>query len=134
MLGEAGGPAGLRLPEGGVESQEVLRALRGLVHSWLMIWDGEVVGLCSYMGRIEEGAVEIGYGVAPARRRLGHATLAVSALIRAASDDPRLRRLTAETAVGNAASQIVLSRNGFQQTGHRLDPDDGELILWSLDL
>ncbi len=62
------------------------------------------------------------------------ATLAVSALIRAASDDPRLRRLTAETAVGNAASQIVLSRNGFQQTGHRLDPDDGELILWSLDL
>lgn len=134
MLGEADSPVGLRLPEGGVESQEVLRALRGLDHSWLMVWDSEVVGLCSYMCPIEDGVVEIGYGVAPARRRLGHATLAVSAMVRAASEDPRLRRLTAETAVANAASQIVLSRNGFQQTGHRLDPQDGELIIWGLDL
>ena len=49
------------------------------------VWDAEVVGLTSYMGEVEDGAVEIGYGVAPQRRGLGHATLAVAALVEGAS-------------------------------------------------
>src|SRR5579862_3209407 len=81
--------------------------------SWLMVVDDEVVGLCSYKTPpTAEGLVEIGYGIAPQRRRLGYATQAAGLLIEAARNDERVRALTAETALANLASQRVLEING----------------------
>jgi RimJ/RimL family protein N-acetyltransferase len=76
-----------------------------------------------------DGAIEIGYSVAASRRRRGHASAAVSAMIECT---PALgaRSLTAATAFDNLASQRVLERNGFACVGTRSDPDDGPLRLW----
>jgi RimJ/RimL family protein N-acetyltransferase len=137
VLGEAPRPDGLQLPEGGVESPGVLRWLRrGLADAaipscWLIVAAGEVVGLCSFKGAPDAGGfVEIGYGVCAERRRRGHAAAAVACLVGQVRRQSGLAGLTAETAVDNAASERVLEANGFNRTGARADPEDGDLIVW----
>ena len=101
----------------------------------MMVAGGEVVGLCSYKGPPDEqGKVEIGYGVAAKRRRLGHATAAAALLVAEALADPRVRRLVAETALSNLASQRVAQANGFIRTGTSHDADEGEMVVWTLEL
>jgi RimJ/RimL family protein N-acetyltransferase len=140
MLGEGEAPDGLRLPPGGVDARWVLKWLRRSLPSlggrggWLMGANGEVVGLCGYkVPPRADGDVEIGYSVAPARRRVGHATRAVALLIDAARLDDRVRALTAETALANLPSQRVLAANGFIQAGRGMDDDEGETIVWRLE-
>jgi len=137
MLGEAEAPDSLVLPPDGIDEPWVYRWLRGNLAvlgpatSWLMTADGEVVGLCSFKAAPDaEGFAEIGYGVAPERRRLGHATRGVALLIEAASRQRQVHGLTAATALTNEPSQRVLEVNGFIQTGRGVDPDEGEMILW----
>jgi RimJ/RimL family protein N-acetyltransferase len=143
MLGEAEGPSGLALPPGGVDDVAILILLRrtaaklrdrNVAGSWLIVSDGEVVGLCGFKTVPDKGVVEIGYGVATSHRGCGHATRAVAALILEASRDPEIGALKAETAVANIASQHVLERNGFVKSGTRTDPEDGDLIVWSRTL
>lgn len=141
LLGERVAPDDLRLPPGGLDRPEVLRWLRqtlptlGGHGSWLMVADGEVVGGCGYKRPPSAaGDAEIGYGVAPARRRRGFAARAGRLIVEAARSDPRVRALTAETAVGNVASQRVLATNGFFKVGRGHDDDEGETILWRLPL
>lgn len=144
MLGEGPGGCGLRLPPGGVDAPEILSLLRdvgaalrdqGQTSMWMIVADDEVVGLCGYKGLIDpDGTVEIGYGVAAGRRRQGHATAAITHMVAAAATDPQIRRLVAESAVGNDASRRVLAHAGFASTGRRTDPEEGELDLWRLDL
>jgi RimJ/RimL family protein N-acetyltransferase len=141
MLGEAAPPDDLRLPPGHVDEPWVLKWLRrtlqklGGYGSWLMVVDGEVVGMCSYKcPPTAKGDVEIGYGVAPQRRRLGYAARAAALIIAAARQDSRVRAITAETAVANLPSQRVLETNGFRQTGRNTDDDEGEMIVWRLEL
>ncbi len=133
-------PGGLALPPGGVEDPGVLAYLRGLSARLrgtavgavrLMIADGEVVGTCGFKAPPgPAGELEIGYGVAAARRRRGHATRAVAALVAQAAAVPGVRAVTAETNLDNLSSQRVLAANGFARAGTRHDPQDGELILW----
>ena len=141
MLGEADAPDDLRLPPGGLDAPWVFKWLRrtlptlGGYGSWLMVAGGEVVGLCSYKRAPgADGVIEVGYGVAPERRRLGHATRAAALLLAAARQDPRVRAVTAETALANLPSQRVLEANGFVQTGRSTDDDEGETIVWGLEL
>jgi RimJ/RimL family protein N-acetyltransferase len=141
MLGEAEGPEGLRLPEGGVDTPLILRWVRrtlpklGDRGAWMMVAGGEVVGLCSYKWPpTAAGDVEIGYGVAPAHRRFGYATQAAGLILDAARSDERVRAITAETALTNRPSQRVLEANGFIQTGRGMDDEEGETILWRLEL
>jgi RimJ/RimL family protein N-acetyltransferase len=141
MLGEPGEPTGLTLPPAGIDQDWVLRWLRrtlptlGGRGSWLMIDAGEVVGMISYKRPPDgEGVAEIGYGVAPERRRRGHATRAVSLMLEAAREDARIKALTAETALANVGSQRVLITNGFSDVGRSHDDDEGETIVWRLAL
>ena len=141
MLGESPSPDRLGLPPGGIDEAWVLRWLRrnlasfGQPGNWLVVAEGEAVGLCGYKtAPSADGAVEIGYGVAATRRRLGHATRAVELAIRAARSDPRIRRLVAETALANLPSQRVLEVNGFAKTGTSVDADEGEMIVWTLEV
>ncbi|MGA8534115.1 MAG: GNAT family N-acetyltransferase [Candidatus Tumulicola sp.] len=130
----------LTLPPEGIDDPATLIQIRKMVRRleeancagrWMIVSRGEVVGLCSYKVPPKDGRAEIGYGVAEKRRRLGHATRAVAAVIRVAETDPQVRILTAETSINNAASLRVLEKNGFCRVGTRFDPEDGELILWS---
>ena len=141
MLGEADAPDSLRLPPGGVDTPPILRWLRRTLPKlggngmWLMVAGGEVVGTCGYKWPpTQEGVVEVGYGVASARRGLGYAGEASRLIIEAARLDPRVRALVAETAVGNVISQRVLVANGFFKTGRGYDDEEGEMVRWRLDL
>jgi RimJ/RimL family protein N-acetyltransferase len=127
---------GVRQPPGGVEEAPVLVHIRRMraqypAGHWMMVVDSEVVGLCGIKAPpSRDGEVEIGYGVAASRRRLGHATAAIAALIENARREPSIATIIACTAVDNLASQGVLERNGFARAGRRPDPDDGEVIVW----
>ena len=139
----AGAPAqydSLTLPPGGVEEVHILKYLRRVAGelrearctaAWMMVAAGVIVGLCSYkMPPRPAGDVEIGYGVAASRRRRGHATRAVAAIVAFAAADPQVKILTAETAAANMPSQRVLECNGFVQTGSRVDTEDGPVLTW----
>jgi RimJ/RimL family protein N-acetyltransferase len=136
---------GLSLPPGGVDGIAVLAHVRaiagtllqqwGRTASWMIVANGEVVGLCGYKHPPIDGAVEIGYGVAASRRRLGHASGAVAAILAGARLDPSVRHILADTAVENIASQGVLKKNGFERVGTHVDPHYGEaLIRWRVDV
>ncbi len=142
MLGHGPGGGGLTVPPDGVDTPEtlgVVRAIRsrlalaGVQGSWMMVAHGEVVGLCGYLRPPCEGEAEIGYGVAPRRRRLGHATRAVAAMA-AAARSAGLLALTARTVPANGPSQKALVANGFVEIGRAVDPEDGEVIAWRLEL
>ncbi len=140
MLGGEPRSPGLRLPPGGVDERATLEIVRRMADAlrathdrgaWMMVADGEVVGLCSYVRAPNaEGEVEIGYGVAASRRNLGHATRAVSAMLDAAAEDPKVKTVVAVTASANTASQRPLERNGFVKAGLDVHPEDGEVIRW----
>jgi RimJ/RimL family protein N-acetyltransferase len=78
----------------------------------------------------EEGAVEIGYAIAPAWEGRGIATAAVAALLEQAWADPRVRRVRAHTLPGPNGSIRVLAKNGFYRDGENLDGDVG--VVWRL--
>jgi RimJ/RimL family protein N-acetyltransferase len=133
----------LRAPPGGIEDPAVLPIVRrmtarlraaGCHGSFLMVQDKEVVGTCGYKWPPANRKVEIGHGVAASRRRLGHATRGLAALVAWARSDPAVDWLTAETAVGNVVSQRVLAANGFVSVGSRYDREDGDLFLWRTEV
>ena len=143
LLGEGPVPASPpRICDGGVAPAEVVELIRGVAAknraalggdvAWLVVAQGEAVGMISFTRPHDGRRPEIGYGIADSRQGRGHATAAVAALlpiVRAAGFDG----LTAETGMGNRPSQIVLERNGFVRTGERTDPEDGDLYLWAID-
>jgi RimJ/RimL family protein N-acetyltransferase len=139
MLGRSQARPLLTLPPGGVDSEENLRIIRAMnaallqAHdrgAWMIVHNREVVGLCGYLWPPTAGEVEIGFGIAASRRKRGHATAAVSAMIRAARDDPSVGVLVARTSPTNSASQRVLERNDFTRAGISSDGVDGEMIRW----
>jgi [ribosomal protein S5]-alanine N-acetyltransferase len=72
----------------------------------------------------ESGSVEIGYGTYPTFQRQGYMTEIVGGLLAWAAQQPGIRRVEAETAVENVASQKVLEANGFTLFDRRED------MLW----
>lgn len=139
------GPAsfdGLMQPQGGVDTPDVITLLQGIANDhraheahgmWLIVQGREVAGLCGYLARPNQGSVEIGYGIAASCRRRGLATQAVAELVRQAARDG-ISILRAATVPSNLASQRVLECNGFCRHGTRVDPEDGELLEWSLQV
>lgn len=76
--------------------------------------DGLVVGDCGTRGGPDsDGAVEIGYGLAPAARGAGLATDAVRALLGWLRTQPGVTAVRAEVELGNAPSRRLLERLGF---------------------
>jgi RimJ/RimL family protein N-acetyltransferase len=140
MLGGRPSRLDLLLPEGGVAEAATLRIVHATMlrvlatHGWgvwLIVVGNEIVGLCSYKCAPNyEGEVEIGFGIAPSRRNRGYATEALRSLIAIARDDPPVKSLRAETAIGNLHSRRVLERNGFVRTGTAISSEDGAIVLW----
>jgi [ribosomal protein S5]-alanine N-acetyltransferase len=74
---------------------------------------GAVVGGAGFKGPPEGGETEIGYNIVPSRQRDGYATEAVRTLLSIAWAHPQARSVTANTDLGNVASQRVLEKAGF---------------------
>jgi RimJ/RimL family protein N-acetyltransferase len=133
-------PRNLRVvPDGTIAPPDVLEMLSKLADeirpcfapsAWLIVGEDEVVGLCSIVRVPQGGDIHIGYGVAPARQGRGYTSRAIGELLSWGRADPRVVQISAETGVGNIASQRVLERNGFIRIGERVDMEDGPLICW----
>jgi RimJ/RimL family protein N-acetyltransferase len=137
LLGRA--PGNYSLADTPIAPPEVIRMLGDLAAkisagfspaSWLIVEDGEVVGLCSITRPPENGTIDIGYGIAPSRQKRGIAARAIREVVIWARESSQVSALTAETGIANIASQQVLSRNGFLRVGERVDDEDGPLICW----
>jgi ribosomal-protein-alanine N-acetyltransferase len=90
------------------------------------------VGMLGATSQVDaNGAIEIGYGFGVAGR--GFASEAVEALVTKLLSSASIVAITANTAVGNLASQRVLEKNGFRQTGTSSNEEDGDLLVWMRD-
>ncbi|MDA1368466.1 GNAT family N-acetyltransferase [Glycomyces algeriensis] len=78
---------------------------------------GLVVGSLGLFWPPTDGAVELGYGVAPSRRGRGYASEAVRALTAHAFTAPEVRAVFAHVEPSNPASVRVLEKAGFTPTG-----------------
>lgn len=92
-----------------------------------------VVGFGGYKGPPVDGEVEIGYSIAPAHRRRGHATAAVAQLVAHAAARA-VSAVSAHTLAEENASTRILDRAGFAMTGAVADDELGEIWRWELRL
>jgi RimJ/RimL family protein N-acetyltransferase len=93
-----------------------------------------VIGSIGFHGPPDEsGRVEVGYRVDPDHRRQGVATEVVRSLFDWANREHGVTRFRAATAPDNLASQAVLARFGFRQTGLQMDEVDGLELVFELD-
>ncbi|MEP7098863.1 MAG: GNAT family protein [Burkholderiales bacterium] len=104
----------------------------GVLSTRLYVLDGEriVVGSGGVKAPpLDDGEVEIGYGMAPAWQGKGLATRAArdltdEALAHGAS------KVSAFTTPDNIASWKLLQRIGYRRDGETMDPDDGLVWRW----
>lgn len=98
------------------------------MHLFIRAADRALVGGGGYHGPPgTDGAVTIGYGIAPEHQGRGYATEGARALIAWAFAQPGLRRIIADCDPHNAASIRVLEKLGMA----RLPPTNG-LLNWEL--
>ena len=90
----------------------------------------QLVGSGGFAGPPEDGVVEIGYEIAPAFRRLGHATAATEALVQLAVRTGVVDEVIAHTLPVDEGSPGVLRAAGFQRSEVIHDPEHGEIIRW----
>jgi len=95
------------------------------LHPWFTYWlivinqENTGAGMVGFKGAPDNiGSVEIGYGIDPIFQRLGYMSEAVQAMVTWAFEHQECFRITATgVLVDNLASQKVLLRNGFIETG-----------------
>lgn len=108
----------------------------GSVTEWgphLFFDDGALAGNGGWKGPPAEGMAELGYAVAPSRQRREIATAVVRELVERARR-AGLRAVTAHTLAEENAAAKVLQRCGFTRTAELIDPDDGPVWRWELQI
>lgn len=98
--------------------------------------DGALVGFGGFKGPPTDGAVELGYAIAPARQGRGLATAATRILVERARE-AGVTEVVAHTLATPNASTAVLTRCGFTNVAATTDPDagvDGDVWRWELAL
>lgn len=100
---------------------------------FIALRDGPIIGTCGCKGPPEDdGAVEIGYGIATSHWRQGFASEAIHEFLSWVFADPRVRLIRAHTRTGDPASGGVLRRNGFAFVMSIDDPSDGRVDRYEL--
>jgi [ribosomal protein S5]-alanine N-acetyltransferase len=118
-----------------------IREREGVAQIWgacavILRETSEMIGHAGYhlppgnedIDRWAPGAVEIGYTIFEAHRRLGYASEAVRALVDWARTQG-VNAVLATTAEDNLASRTVLQRSGFTHRG-QIDGDEGIEDVW----
>ncbi|MEM7591658.1 MAG: GNAT family N-acetyltransferase [Cyanobacteria bacterium P01_A01_bin.83] len=97
----------------------------------LIVVDKLIVGMCSFKNLpTVDGKVEIGYGIIPSQQKRGFATQAVKLLLEEAFSVAEIKAIIAYTDSLNISSQRVLEKNDFSKVGSKVDPEDGEVLVW----
>jgi RimJ/RimL family protein N-acetyltransferase len=106
---------------------------------WLVravVREGEMIGHAGFHGPPginaigAPGALEIGYSIFPPHRRQGYGSETAESLIEWAHRERAIRHFVASVAPGNDASLGLVGKLGFEQTGSRVDDEDGlELVF-----
>jgi RimJ/RimL family protein N-acetyltransferase len=108
---------------------------------WLVravVRDGEMIGHAGFHGPPgvnaikAPDAVEIGYTIFPPHRRQGFAAEAARALLDWAARAHAIGHFVASVAPENDPSLRLVRGLGFEQTGRRIDADDGEELVFEL--
>lgn len=98
------------------------------MHLVIHTGDRAIVGCAGLMGRpTPEGAVEVGYGIAPPYQGQGYATEATRALVEWSFAQPSIRRVIASCLKENKGSIRVIEKTGFQP----LPPSD-KYLNWEI--
>jgi RimJ/RimL family protein N-acetyltransferase len=100
------------------------------MHLFLDAESGALVGSGGFFGPPAEGAVELGYEVAPAFRGLGYGTAAAEALRDKAVESGEVGTVIAHTLALEGPSTGVLTALGFERVATLTDPEEGELWRW----
>lgn len=79
--------------------------------------EARIVGSAGFLGKPENGAVEIGFGIVPSERGRGLCTEAVDAIVRWAEGNRAVSILKARCEPENIASISVLEKSGFTRDG-----------------
>ena len=97
---------------------------------WLVVVreDAAVAGSAGFVGKPDDGAIELGYGIDPSFRNRGVATEAADTLVEWAFAQAGVERVLARCDVDNGASIRVLEKIGLRRTGAA-----GDQLLWRLD-
>ena len=118
--------------------------VRDLAHfpqyqEWLVraiVRDAEMIGHAGFHGPPginaigAPGALEIGYAIFRPHRRQGFGAETAGALLEWARAERAIRHFVASVAPDNDASIALLQKLGFEQTGSRVDDEDGlELVF-----
>jgi RimJ/RimL family protein N-acetyltransferase len=90
------------------------------------IADGLVIGDIGFYAPPQDGTVEVGFGLTPSARGVGHGSEALQLLVGWAAKQADVRRVVARTLVENEPSKAVLARAGFTNVG-----SDGDLLQYS---
>jgi len=94
-----------------------------------------VIGHIGFHAPPDEGrCVEVGYTVDADYRRQGFAFEAVQALFAWANAEHAICRFRASIAPDNAPSLALARKLGFVQTGSQWDEEDGEELVFELEL
>ena len=91
--------------------------------------EGRYIGCCGLRAGEEEKEAHLGYFLAQPYWRRGFASEASKAFIDAAFTRLRLLRLLADVEEGNAASEHILRKFGFQYASREEIPRNGRIIL-----
>jgi [ribosomal protein S5]-alanine N-acetyltransferase len=122
------------------EFQEALSFFLALheLHPSLSDWSFLVISEEQIVGEIgakhppnQDGAIEVGYGIAASQRRRGFAAEALQAFIVFAFQRPEVKQVIAECLITNQGSIAVLRKLGFACTGEH-DSEEGLLFSWEL--
>ncbi len=98
-------------------------------------WDEAVpLGFGGFVGEPDAaGVIEIGYLTFPAHEGRGVASAVTAGMVKIARENG-LSAVIAHTLPEENPSTGVLRRNGFVRDGEAVDPDEGTVWRWQLDI
>jgi len=95
----------------------------------------ELIGSCAFKAPpTSDGVIEIAYFTYPGFEGQGYATLMARKLVELAKASSRVRRVIAHTLPAKNASTRVLEKAGMQFVGEVIDPDDGRVWRWEVQV
>jgi RimJ/RimL family protein N-acetyltransferase len=101
---------------------------------YFAVENGQYIGTCAFKSKPEDNRVEIAYFTFPEHEGKGFATQMCSELITITRKHDKSVLVCARTLPQASASTKILDKNGFTLTGTVIDPDDGEVWEWRLEV